>query len=343
MTNMAIGGYKIVYEYANRLTCRGHKLSLLFLNTNYLKAYHMPMIVKKVYFDILHKRGIKWFVLNDKVEKISDYSLKRVRKLFAETDVAIATAVGTASYVAENFRTKNKIYLIQGRENWSRNDGYVDSTYRLGMKNVVVSQWLKDIVDGISDSESVLIRNPIDLTEYNVTNPQHNRKKYTLSVLFNPNPVKGFSNAFQVILMLKKKYPELEVKSFGAYPRPNYFPKWIEYIKNANQKQTIDVYNKTQVFLCSSINEGYGLTGLEAMACGCALCSTNYSAVYEYAVSGTNCLLSNVGDINAQFNNVSMLFDDDLLRKTICENAVRSVQDFSWDVALGKFLNLLRW
>ena len=36
MSNKAVGGYKIVYEYANRLADRGHSVSILFLNTNYL-------------------------------------------------------------------------------------------------------------------------------------------------------------------------------------------------------------------------------------------------------------------------------------------------------------------
>lgn len=342
MSNKAVGGYKIVYEYANRLADRGHSVSILFLNTNYLKAYHIPRLVKKAYFDILNKREPRWFNLDGRIEKISDYSGGRVKKLLYDTDVAVATSVRTAPYVAENFKTLNQIYLIQGRENWDWGDEYVDNTYRLGMKHIVISHWLKEIVDTIAGYESVLIRNPIDLTKYRVINPIEKRQKHMLSVLYNPNPVKGFDNAYKVIKRLKERYPELAVKSFGAYPKPDYFPDWIDYTENATQQQTIEIYNQTQVYLCSSINEGYGLTGLEAMACGCALSSTNYEAVYEYAVDGENCLLSEVGDIDGQFDKITILFDDDDIREEICKNALKSVEQFSWDVAFKDFLELLQ-
>lgn len=341
MSNKAVGGYKIVYEYANRLTVKGHCISILFLNTNYFKAYHVPKIVKKTYFDYLNVREPRWFDLDERIEKISDYSVDRVKKLYIETDVAVATAVRTAPYVAENFKTEKKIYLIQGRENWDKSDEFVDDTYKLGMGNIVISQWLKDVVDRVAGKESVLIRNPIDLTKYRVVNPTEKRRDYTLSVLYNPNPVKGFDNAFSVIRKLKDKYPGLTVKCFGAYPRPSYFPDWIDYTKNATQQQTIDIYNETQVYLCSSINEGYGLTGLEAMACGCALASTNYKAVYEYAVDRENCLLSDVGDIDTQYDNIVALFEDRSLREKICKGALNSVKSFSWEIALDTFSSLL--
>lgn len=341
-SSKAIGGYKIVYEYANRLALQGYNISILFLNTNYLKAYHIPKTFKKIYFDILNSREPKWFYLNPKVEKISDYSLDKVKRVLSEADVAVATAVRTATYVAENFKTNNKIYLIQGRENWNDSDNFVNHTYKLGMKNVVISHWLKEIVDDISKQESVIIRNPIDIEKYKVIKPIEDRKDYSLSVLYNSNPVKGFNNAFRVILKLKDRYPELEVRAFGAAPKPNYFPAWIEYTKNATQQQTIEIYNQTQVYLCSSINEGYGLTGLEAMACGCALCSTDYAAIHEYAVDKKNCLLSEVGDIEAQVRNIITLFENKEFRNNICNNAVTTVQKFSWDTALKEFKSLLK-
>ena len=176
MAAKAVGGYKIVYEYANRFVEKGHSVSILYLNTNYFLEYHVPRFVKKAYFDFLNISEPKWFELNKKIDKISDYSADVVDKLLNETEVAVATAVRTAPYVAENFKTTNKVYLIQDRENWDKSDEFVDNTYKLGMKNVVISNWLKEIVDNITGKESVLIRNPIDLAKYKVVNPVQNRK-----------------------------------------------------------------------------------------------------------------------------------------------------------------------
>lgn len=337
----AIGGYKIVYEYANRLSDMGHDVTILYLNTNYLKQYHVPKIIKKVYFDRLVVREPKWFQLNSRVTQISDYSKKKVKALYENADVAIATAVKTAPYVKTNFKSKNKFYFIQGRENWSLTDEQVNETYCLGMKNIVISHWLKNIVDEVTETDSLLLPNPIDTEKYKVINPIENRQKFTIGCLYNPNPCKGFDNSFRVLTKLKTAYPEVKVVIFGAYDRPNYFPNWIDYVKNATQDKTINIYNNISVFLCSTIDEGYGLTGLESMACGCALCSTNYNAVYEYAEDGINCLLSPVYDIDAQVDNVSKLFNNDKMRKNIAHNATKSVSKFSWDITIDKFLSLI--
>ena len=340
-TSKAIGGYKIVFEYANNLTNRGHNVSILFLNKNYLKNYQVPKFVKGLYFCLLNKIEPRWFKLDDNVKKVSDYEDSKTIDLYNHADVVVATAVKTAHYVVDNFKTKNKIYLIQGRETWSLSEEGTDMTYCLGMKNVVVSHWLKNIVDKISDKKSTLIQNPIDLNVYKVKMPIENRNRYSIGCLYNPNPCKGFDNAFKAILKIKEKYPKLEIRIFGAYDRPKFLPSWIRYYKNTTQEETVDIYNDVSIFLCSSIDEGYGLTGVEAMACGCVLCSTNYDAVYEYAEDGYNCLLSPVSNIDAQVKNVSRLIDDDKLRVRLAENAVISVNRFSCDRAIDKFLELI--
>lgn len=90
--------------------------------------------------------------------------------------------------------------------------------------------------------------------------------------------------------------------------------------------------------MCSSINEGYGLTGLEAMACGCALCSSEYPGVYEYAKDGYNALLSPIKNSEALANNVSRIFEDDDLRNNLVNNGQESIKEgFTWEIATNKF------
>ena len=331
----AIGGYKVVFDYANHLAALGEEVCILFLNTRYLKAYHVPRGMKRAYFDIITSREPRWFPLDSRVQKVSDYS-HEVGSVLQSTDIAVATAVSTASYVTSHFETSRKVYFIQGYETWGTPEERVHETYRLGMTNIVISHWLKDIVERESGVPAVLINNPIDTSTYCVTKPIDQRPHYSLAVLYNPNPVKGFSNALRVLLMLKKRYPDLQVNAFGAYKRPRQLPDWVSYKQNATQLETVDIYNSASVFLCSSLDEGYGLTGLESMACGCALSTTDYAAVHEYAVDGVNCLTSPVGDAEAQYINVCKLFDDSELRTSLATNAVDSVGEFAWDVAIRK-------
>lgn len=79
------------------------------------------------------------------------------------TDIAIATAVDTVPAVEELFQNTRKAYFIQDYKAWNVSEDDVKSTYQLGFINTVISDWLKEIVDGCTTIPSILIKNPVDV------------------------------------------------------------------------------------------------------------------------------------------------------------------------------------
>ncbi len=337
----AQGGYKMVYEYANRLINRGHTIEILYLNDTVMQRFAVPCFIKKAYANYLTKRGPKWFPLDSEVDNVS--SLKKdYEKILEKADVVIATAIETVSIV-KNSNCSRKAYFIQDFENWNCSDQIVYESYGAGFRNIVISSWLKEKVDMYSQEPAILIKNPVDVAVYKKICPLKKRYRHSISLLYHQKPHKGFKYAFEAILKLKKKYIDLRVKVFGVYSRPQEFPEFIEYTRSATAEQTIEIYNSSAVFLCATVAEGYGLTGLEAMACGAALVSTDYQGVHEYAVDGVNALLSPVKDVDALVSNVSKLFDNDELRYQLAEAGIKSVQEnFNWDIAVNKFEKAIR-
>lgn len=330
-----VGGYKMAFEYANRLVKENHEVLILYLDQDLLKNYSVPLIVKRKIAKILTKIEPKWFDLNKKIKKISNLDLDYKEKL-GKLDVCIATsAEKTVEEVNKNLIAKTKLYLIQDYENWNISDKELIATYKLGFKNIVVAKWLKQIVDQYSPTESVLIPNAIDTSIYTETVPIQNRDNHTIALLYHESPHKGLKNAFKVLDKLKQKYPDLKVIMFGKFPKPE-LPNWITYYKGASQKKTVEIYNFVKVFLCSTIEEGFGLTGIEAMACGACLVSTDYRGVREYAVNNYNSLLSPVGDIDAQVENVIRIFENKELQKNISSNGIQHVKKFKWSEAMKK-------
>ena len=328
-----VGGYKIVYEYANRLSKEGHNINILFLNDTQFKRYHIPESLRKILVNIYTLIEPRWFKLDKKIKKISNQQ-KGYEKLVEGADICIATAVQTVDTVQNLFLSSKKLYLIQDYENWDISNERLEDTYSLGMQNIVISSWLKNIVDKKSKEPSVLIRNPIDIEVYKVYSTIEKRNKYKIGVLYHKSPQKGFKFAYEAILILKKRFPQLEVLMFGTPPKPLHLPKWIKYFKNASQKKTVAIYNSISLFLCASINEGYGLTGAESMACGAALVSTDYESVHEYAENGKNALLSPIRDADALANSATKLIENDALRIAIAYNGVKSISKHSWDNAM---------
>lgn len=330
-----VGGYKMAYEYANRLVKEDHDVVILYLNQDLLKNYHVPVVLKRKIARLLTKIEPKWFDLDKKIKKISNLDSDYKEKL-GKLDVCIATsAEKTVEEVNKELTARNKFYLIQDYENWNISDKELIATYKLGFKNIVVAKWLKQIVDQYSPNKSILIPNAIDTSIYTETVPIQNRNNHTIALLYHESPHKGLKNAFKVLEKLKQKYPDLKVIMFGKFSRPE-LPNWITYYKGASQKKTVEIYNSVKVFLCSTIEEGFGLTGIEAMACGACLVSTDYRGVREYAINNYNSLLSPVGDIDAQVENVIRIFEDEKLQKNISSNGIHHVKKFKWSEAMRK-------
>lgn len=330
-----IGGYKIVYEYANRLSLVGHEVSLLFINENTFIEYRVPAFLKNFCSYIMTKIEPRWFELDESIEKIS--GVAKISKKLKNVDVCIATGAETVATCKELFPNGKKVYLIQGFENWVMSEDELYKTYQEGFTNIVVSSWLEKIVNNYSKNRAVLIKNPIDLNVYFPNTPIEKRKTHSIGVLYHSDEHKGLKYSIKALEILKKKYPDLTVYMFGTSNPKETIPGLVKYIKDASQMQTIELYTEISVFICSSINEGYGLTAMEAMACGAVVVSSDYEGIHEYGIEGVNCLLSPLRNPEALAQNVSKVFDDAELRYKISKQGRESLKAFDWKIAFDKF------
>lgn len=335
-----IGGYKMVYEYANRLCELENEVAIISLNNNKMKQYNLPEFMRVIAVNIINKSQPEWFDLNRKIKKISGQEKNYITKI-DDYDVVFATGIQTVEVVKNNFNNARKMYLIQGYENWGVSEDYLHSTYNYGFCNIVVSRWLKDVVDKYSKEKSYLLKNPIDTKVYRRINSQYERKNHSIGLLYHTDEIKGVKFALEAIYRLKEEYTDLTVEMFGMFSTPKDLPNWINYKKSASQTETVDIYNKVQIFLCATIEEGYGLTGLEAMACGACLVSTSYKGVREYAKNDYNALLSPIKNVDKLVENVSTLFESDEKRNILSQNGVESVKQYSWDNAMNRLCELI--
>ncbi len=341
MVKKPIGGYKIVYEYANRLSEMGYEVSLLYLNEKALERFHLPGILRKRAIAIFTRNEPKWFKLNKDIKKYSSTE-KITWKLLESVNVVVATGADTVKKTYELFYGKRLLYLIQDHETWLYPEDKINEMYRMGFENIVISSWLKKIVDAQSGVPSLLLKNPVDIKMYRVKVDPRKRDKYKVGLLYHQAKHKGVKYALKAIDIVKARIPELKLCMFGTSYPDFEMKEWMEFNYRASQLDTIRIYNDISIFICASISEGYGLTGLEAMACGAALVSTEYDGVREYAKDGFNALLSPIEDSVSLANNIIEIIENDGLRYEIIQNGINSVKDFSWEQALTKldhFLN----
>jgi len=92
------------------------------------------------------------------------------------------------------------------------------------------------------------------------------------------------------------------------------------------------LYNACDLFLHTSLYEGFGLPVLEAMACGCPVISSNSASLPEI-VKGSGILLDadNVDSQERFMDNIYMVLEQDDLRKRMIENGLKRSKEFSWN------------
>lgn len=306
------GGFKVVYEYANFLASHGHKVSIYFDCSSSLKRFHLPESVRKIAARYLVWKRPSWFPLDPQVRKIGVFGV--TNQVISQGDAIFATAVSTAVPVSRLSADKGqKFYLIQGYENWEVSDAEVQATYQLGMTNIVVSKWLENIVQKFAP-HPVLISNSINSDVFNIQKPLNQRNRYSLIFHWRKESYKGGGFALELIEKLHRKYPDFKFTAISNLAKPENFPNYVEYVYGIPPEEVARLNNQHALFVCTSVAEGFGLPGLEGMACGCALVSSGYQGVYDYAVNEENALISPVKDVDAMFRNVERLLRDDSLR-----------------------------
>lgn len=313
-SRVPVGGYKMVFEYADYLTSLGCEVTICFLCDKTLSSRHLPEPLRRLGSQVLTAWYPRWYQLSPRVHKRCIFSIDD--STIPAGDDVVATAVRTAEPVAQlSPGSGSKHYLIQGFELWATPELEVRATYRLGMSNIVVSDWLKRLVWDECGVEPTLIKNPIDASVFH-SEPGIERHSHEVACLYNEGAHKGFADLYQALLLVKIEVPDLVVNCFGGPERPSWLPDWFRYTRSANEEQLRGIYSRSAVFACATVNEGFGLTLPESMFCGCALASTTFQGVWEYA--DEECaMLSPVHDPEALAANVIALLEDPKGRETI--------------------------
>ncbi len=281
----------------------------------------------------------KWFDLDPRIKQNLIWSLDRYD--YPKDAKIVATAIDTAYYLNQyKIDVDNKYYLIQGYENWFVDDDFVKETYHYPMRKIVISKWLKKIVNDLGE-DADLVPNGFDTNFFQLQTPIQERSAFELIALYHTDKRKGLDVAFKAFEIVKEKFSQLHVTLFGTPSQPEQLPNWYSYYQRPDKETFNRIYNHASIFVGSSYTEGWGLTVGEAMLCGCAVACTDNNGYLEMAKDGETALVSPVGDANALADNITRLIADDKLRIAIAQQGNRMIQEFDIEIAYRQIKRIL--
>jgi glycosyltransferase involved in cell wall biosynthesis len=132
----------------------------------------------------------------------------------------------------------------------------------------------------------------------------------------------------QIMALIKKHKLEKRVTSLGYIPHDTTLAAY---------------YRQSDVFILAGRYEPFGLTTLEAMACGTVPIVSSVAGSREVIIDGLNGFVVDTHDRKLLGQKILQLFKDEKLRQKVSENAAFTIQQhYSWDTVVNKFINLYK-
>jgi glycosyltransferase involved in cell wall biosynthesis len=327
------GGVRALLEYANRFYAMGHEVRII-LPAQPQKWYRLDKKLStlgKKPTD-LNPKSVDWF---DNQVPITLLPCNN-KSFVPPADVLIATAWQTAEFAARlPQEAGKKFYFIQHYESlWTRDKERAEQTYRLPFQKIVISSWLKQILTDNYQQEANLLVTPVDKNIFFSEEKSWNTPS-RVCLLHHDYDWKGYKEGIAAIKRVRSQNRKVDLVVFGEKVKD---PKDLfqqagfefEYHYRPTGDQVARIFSSCDIYLCPSWHEGLGMPSMEAMACRCALVTTDTGGSRDYAFDKETALVSAPKDVEGLASNLTAVMDDKHLMARLSENGQKKIMEFDW-------------
>ena len=323
------GGVRAILTYADRLAARGHDVTLVVPAKGRLRAAWRR----------LRGAGPDWLPgFRARLRWVGRWQSEAL----PDGDVVVATAWSSAGIAAAAPRRCGAgFYFVQHYESlYHGAAALVDATYRLPLRTIVISTWLRDLVRDKFQRDAEVLVTPVDPALFRPVPVAVGTSRPRVLMLHHEYAWKGVAEGVEAARRVKARVPGLVLVGFGVRP-PRAPSPYDEFHANPPQDRLAEVYSSCEIYLCPSWDEGLGMPPMEAMACGAALVTYDNGGCRDYARDGETALVARRRDVADLAARLELLASDPALRARIAAAGRRLVTTaFDWDRAVARLETL---
>ena len=295
--------------------------------------------------------------------------------------IFIATTWGMAksySYLKKKYPLSKMIVVAHGLEVTRLKEGKELTTFKKVVNDsdliLCVSKYTKneiiDRVDGIETNHIKFLPNGVDinrffpventsgfLNRYNI--PENSNIILTLARIIRR---KGHDTVIKCLPLLIKKFPNIQYVIAGPHRKKDTYLDelkllakelsvenhivFVDYIPDSDLNE---IYSRSQVYVMVSRtyndigdSEGFGITFLEANACGCPVIGSTEGGIPDAVENNKNGLLVPADDIKSLTKAIEKFLEDQSFRRKIIDQGIERVNnDFTWEKLTIKMVKYL--
>lgn len=308
------GGVKIVFEHANRLADRGHRVRI---------------------YCAINETGTGWFhvrvpIIYGDLNKIP------------QCDIAVASYFTTIPYV-KNSPAKIKIHLCQGYEGLLHKEkaiaDLIRANYAMLKTKVVISSWLKEIMLKEYGIDANLVSNGLDQYVFPLKIQEKPLVRLRVLVVgYECLEIKGVNFILNTLKPLSSRFTIVRLSSHVNTTQN--LGCEFHCMATMTQHDIAKVYSSCDILISASQQvEGFSLPALEAMASGCAVITTDCGGNRDYIKNGENCLVIPHSQ-KALVNALELLINNPTVRNKLIANGIETAKKYLWFRKMDELENL---
>ena len=339
LITVPMGGVKVVNRLASLLSDRGYKVTLVYpLKLEMGSINNLKNLIKN-HLDKRNKVSTNlYYQPSSKVDAIVVKEISE--KYIPDCDYIIAVGWQTAGAISSlSGRKGKKFYFLQSFEAYFLSSNKVLETYKLPLKKIAISSWILKEMIKLGHKAVGPIGNSINLEEFYID--KNIEKTNDVLMLYHPAKIKNAKFGLDVINNLKKQNSKFSATMFSAREPIHKIPEWIDVRIRPDVEELRNLYNSSKVFLSTSKWEGWGLTPMEAMACGCSVVAVKNQGIKEFLKNNENSFVIIEKDKIGAAEKITKLLKDESLREKFLQESTKTLANYSEMEISSRFENCL--
>lgn len=297
-----------------------------------------------------HEASILYETMDGYKEQLLFVPIKETRDIEFSSKRIIST-IWISTFKAYELAKERKIPLVnfvQGYENYFENGLHyrsVELTHKMADYEITISSYLQNKIKKIFGKETHLVRNGIS---YDLIEKENKRSQIrSIAFVLRGNVMKGDYILMDIMKELDNKvsgliFNILCINQDVALPSIKNNKRNIIY-GVITKLELIKLLQDSDLYVDASVNEGFGLIGLEAMTSGCVPIMSNSFGNLDYMEhEKTGYIIERVNDSEEYLKKILLLIENPQIWNDMKVYNRGKIKEFDYDKAINQFLSIFQ-
>jgi glycosyltransferase involved in cell wall biosynthesis len=228
----------------------------------------------------------------------------------------------------------------------------IPAVYRRSLFSVLSETTRDDVAGrGVEPARIRVIHPGLDLAVHTAPPRKPPRVRPTVLYVGRLKRYKGIELVLEAVARLRGRFADLRFDIVGTGDHLDALRRRaadlgiaeaVTFAGRVSMEEKISRMQAADVLVYTSPKEGWGLSVLEANACGTAVVASDSPGLREAVVDGRTGFLVPHGDIDAIADRIASILSDDALHARLRTGALEWASRFTWDRAAAETLALLQ-